>query len=107
VNITAVPDGNHNTLLDCDECGPLGVVERSSVGHAVAAHLIDHGIEPPLTNTCECGYDYARITGHNLDHATCNDCGWESYGMFADHQAVHHFIVTHHTWSLLMGDKTW
>jgi hypothetical protein len=83
MNICAVPDGDHSYLIDCDACGPLGVVERTSLHHAVGLHLLDHGIEPPLTNHCDCGYDYARVTGHRLDHATCNNCDWECYGMFA------------------------
>ena len=104
MNLTAVPDG-HTYLLDCDERGPLGVVDRTVLHHAAYLHLLDHGIEAPMTPNCECGYDYARVTGHLKDHATCTTCTWESYGLFADHQAHHHYLTTQHPWALKMGDR--
>jgi hypothetical protein len=105
VNIIAIPDGDHGFILDCDECGPLGAVERTSLRSTANLHLATHGVITPTSPLCSCGYDWTRITGHALDHATCNTCPWDHRGVFADHEAVHHWLDTHHTWHLLMGDR--
>jgi hypothetical protein len=101
VNITATP-AQDNMLIDCDECGPLGVVTPLEVHPVITGHLAAHGIDTP-TEVCDCGYDWANVTGHPHDQARCNDCDWSTYGLFADHQAAHHHLETRHTWALTMG----
>lgn len=107
MNLRAVPldDDNRQFWLDCDQCGPIGVVDRIAVHGVATLHLTAHGIDVPPMVHCECGYDYTRVTGHDLDHATCTECGWQAYGMFADHQGHHHYLDTQHTWQITMGDR--
>lgn len=105
MNLIAIPDGDHAFLMDCDECGPLGVVEQAVLHHAAYLHLLDHGIEPMIPNQCTCGYDYDHTTGHAKDHATCTRCEWTMSGLYADHSGHHHYLDTGHTWHLTMGQK--
>lgn len=105
MNITAVPDGTHTYLMDCDECGPLGVVDRAVLHHTAHTHLHAHGIETPPMTECSCGYDYDRITGHPQDTATCTRCTWTMHGKYADHSGHHHYLDTGHIWDLAMGNK--
>lgn len=101
MNITATPTGD-TMLIDCDECGPLGAVDHRHTHQTITGHLSTHGIDTP-PEVCACGYNWAQVTGHPHDEARCNDCDWNTYGMFADHAAVHHHLDTRHTWALTMG----
>lgn len=102
IDLTCAADG-HGYLVDCNECGPLGHVDRTLIHTYAYLHLTYHGIDMPHEPTCACGYNYAHVTGHPDDHATCNECDWHARGIFADHQAVHHHLDTSHTWALMMG----
>ena len=107
MNLRAIPldDDNHQFWLDCDECGPVAIVDRIAVHGVATLHMASHGIETPPMVQCGCGYDYCQITGHDHDRAYCTQCDWQAYGMFADHQGHHHHLDTGHVWQITMGDK--
>lgn len=104
IDLCAIPTG-HTYLVDCTHCGPLGTVDRVLLHTYAYQHMTEHGIEMPTEPCCDCGYNYAHITGHPGDRATCTDCDWTADGIFADHMAHHHHLDTRHTWDLVMGDK--
>lgn len=106
IDLTAIPTG-HGYLVDCTECGPLGIVDRVILNTYAYQHLASHGVDVPTDEpTCECGYNYLHPTGDPGDTVRCLDCTWVGAGAFADHAAHHHYLDTSHTWELTMGTKT-
>lgn len=103
ITLAAVPEG-HGYLVDCSECGPLGIIEGHLLPGYANDHLTAHGLAMPISGPiCTCGYDYANTTGHAKDLAACTDCTWSSAGIFADHLAHHHHLETKHIWVLTIG----
>jgi hypothetical protein len=108
IDIRAIPITPYNYWLDCNLCGPIGIILKPLIRNAACTHLQHHGLNPPedtmKTIPCECGYDYANPTGIDTDTANCTTCDWTAHGMNSDHLGHHHYLTTHHYWTLTIKE---